>query len=193
MATGRQSGVSGFSTNKFNILYEGVRIAGHWLLVYAGTSRKEIIMREQISQALKVALKGQERRRVATLRLINAAITDRDIALRGNGKDRADDAEILDILTKMVKQREESSRLYREAGRSELEAQELEEIEIIREFLPKALSEEETGEAIRAAITETGAQSLRDMGKVMGLLKERYRGQIDMAKAGARIKAELGT
>ncbi|MCG6859419.1 MAG: GatB/YqeY domain-containing protein [Salaquimonas sp.] len=150
-------------------------------------------MREQISQALKVALKGQERRRVATLRLINAAITDRDIALRGNGKDRADDAEILDILTKMVKQREESSRLYREAGRSELEAQELEEIEIIREFLPKALSEEETGEAIRAAITETGAQSLRDMGKVMGLLKERYRGQIDMAKAGARIKAELGT
>ncbi|MCB1462374.1 MAG: GatB/YqeY domain-containing protein [Nitratireductor sp.] len=148
-------------------------------------------MRERISQALKAALKGQERRRVATLRLINAAITDRDIALRGKGKDRANEEEILDILTKMIKQREESSRLYREAGRAELEAQENEEIEIIREFLPKALTEEEAAQAIRAAIAETGAQSLRDMGKVMALLKERYRGQIDMAKAGQRIKAEL--
>ena len=148
-------------------------------------------MRERISQALKAALKGQERRRVATLRLINAAITDRDIALRGKGKDRANEEEILDILTKMIKQREESSRLYREAGRAELEAQENEEIEIIREFLPKALTEEEAAQAIRAAIAETGAQSLRDMGKVMALLKERYRGQIDMARAGQRIKAEL--
>ena len=148
-------------------------------------------MRERISQALKAALKGQERRRVATLRLINAAITDRDIALRGKGKDRANEEEILDILTKMIKQREESSRLYREAGRAELETQENEEIEIIREFLPKALTEEEAAQAIRAAIAETGAQSLRDMGKVMALLKERYRGQIDMARAGQRIKAEL--
>ena len=148
-------------------------------------------MRERISQALKTALKGQERRRVATLRLINAAITDRDIALRGKGKDRANEEEILDILTKMIKQREESSRLYREAGRAELETQENEEIEIIREFLPKALTEEEAAQAIRAAIAETGAQSLRDMGKVMALLKERYRGQIDMARAGQRIKAEL--
>ena len=148
-------------------------------------------MRERISQALKQAQKDQDRRSVSTLRLINAAIVDRDIALRGKGKERADDEEILDILTKMIKQREESSRLYRDAGRAELEAQENEEIEIIRAFLPKALSQEETDAAISAAIEETGAASLRDMGKVMGLLKERYRGQIDMAKAGARIKAKL--
>ena len=148
-------------------------------------------MRERISQALKQALKDQDRRRVSTLRLINAAIVDRDIALRGKGKDRADEEEILDILTKMIKQREESSRLYREAGRSELEAQENEEMEIIRAFLPRPLSDKETEDAINAAISETGAESLRDMGKVMGVIKERYRGQIDMAKAGALIKAEL--
>ena len=148
-------------------------------------------MREKLSHALKTALKEQQKRRVATLRLINAAIQDRDIALRGKGKDRADDDDILDILTKMVRQREESSKLYHDAGRVELEAQELEEIEIIREFLPKPMSEEETAGAIREIIAETGAESLRDMGKVMGVIKERYRGQIDMAKAGALIKAEL--
>ena len=148
-------------------------------------------MRERISQALKDAQKGQNKRRVSTLRLVSAAIQDRDIALRGKGKDRADDEEITDILTKMVKQREESSRLYREGGRPELEAQELEEIEIVREFLPRALSEAETEAAIRGAIEESGAVSLRDMGKVMALLKENYRGQIDMAKAGPLIKAVL--
>ena len=149
-------------------------------------------MREKLSQALKQALKDQNKRRVATLRLINAAIQDRDIALRGKGKDRAGDEDILDILGKMVRQREESSKLYHDAGRGDLEAQELEEIEIIREFLPKPLSEEETAGAIREAIAETGAESLRDMGKVMGLIRDRYRGQIDMGKAGALIKAELG-
>lgn len=149
-------------------------------------------MRDEIAQALKTALKGGDRRRVSTLRLINAAINDRDIALRGQGKDRASEAELLDILAKMVKQREESSRLYREGGRPDLEQQELEEMEIIREFLPKQLSQEETATVIREAIGETEAHSLRDMGKVMGVLKERYRGQIDMARAGALIKAELG-
>jgi hypothetical protein len=149
------------------------------------------IMRERISQALKDAQKGQNKRRVSTLRLVSAAIQDRDIALRGKGKDRADDEEITDILIKMVKQREESSRLYREGGRPELEAQELEEIEIVREFLPRALSEAETEAAIRGAIEESGAVSLRDMGKVMALLKENHRGQIDMAKAGPLIKAVL--
>lgn len=148
-------------------------------------------MRDRITLALKDAQKGQNKRRVSTLRLISAAIQDRDIALRGKGKDRADDEDITDILIKMVKQREESSRLYREGGRPELEAQELEEIEIVREFLPRALSEAETREAIASAIEESGAVSLRDMGKVMALLKENYRGQIDMAKAGPMIKAVL--
>jgi len=149
-------------------------------------------MRDAIAGALKTAQKAQHKRRVSTLRLIMAAIGDRDIALRGKGKDKADDEEILDILTKMVKQRKESSRMYKEGNRPELEAQELEEIEIIREFLPKQMSETEAGLAISAAIEESGAESLRDMGKVMGLLKAKYHGQLDMGKAGAVIKAALG-
>lgn len=149
-------------------------------------------MRSQIAEALKAAQKDRNKRRMATLRLINAAITDRDIALRSKGKDRASDEEITEILIKMVKQREESSRLYREGGRPELEQQEQEEMEIIREFLPKPLTEEETEAAISQAIRETEAESLKDMGKVMAWLKQRYRGQMDMAKAGARIKAALG-
>ncbi|MCB1430027.1 MAG: GatB/YqeY domain-containing protein [Nitratireductor sp.] len=149
-------------------------------------------MRSRILEALKDAQKAQAKRRVATLRLVSAAITDRDIALRGKGKDKADDEEILDILTKMVKQREESSRLYKEGGRADLEAQELEEIEIIREFLPRQLDEAGTAEAVRTAVAETGAASLRDMGKVMAYLKENYRGQLDMGKAGALIKSQLG-
>ena len=149
-------------------------------------------MRNRISTSLKEAMKEKQTRRVATLRLVNAAIKDRDIALRGKGKDSADDEEILDILTKMVKQREESSRMYREAGREELEAQEIEEMEIIREFLPKQLSAQEAEVAVNEAIAETGAQSLRDMGKVMGILKERYRGQLDMGVVGPMVKSRLG-
>ena len=137
-------------------------------------------------------MRDKNDRRIATLRLVNAAITDRDIALRGKGKDRADDEEVLDILTKMVKQREESSKIYREGNRPELEQQELEEIEIIREFLPKQLSDEEAEAAVDSAIEETGAESLRDMGKVMGILKERHRGQLDMGKIGPMVKGRLG-
>lgn len=148
-------------------------------------------MRERISAALKEALKQGDKRRIATLRLINAAIQDRDITLRGKGKDRADDEEVLDILTRMVKQREESSELYRSGGRPELEKQELEEIEIIREYLPRQLDESETEQAVNDAISETGAASLRDMGKVMAFLKEHYRGQLDMAASSKLIKAQL--
>ncbi len=137
-------------------------------------------------------MKEKTAKRTSTLRLINAAITDRDIALRGKGKDKADDEEVLDILTKMVKQREESSRMYREGGREELEAQELLEIDIIREFLPQQLSEEEAAAAVAEAIEETGAESLRDMGKVMGILKSRYRGQLDMGVVGPLVKGKLG-
>ena len=137
-------------------------------------------------------MKEKQTRRVATLRLVNAAIKDRDIALRGKGKDIADDEEILDILTKMVKQREESSRMYREAGRNELEAQELEEMEIIREFLPQQLSPAEAEAAVDKAISEAQADSLRDMGKVMGILKSRYRGQLDMGVVGPMVKSRLG-
>ncbi len=151
------------------------------------------MLRDKIMDAVKQAQKGKNRKRISTLRLINAAIIDRDIALRGKGKDRADDDEVLDILGKMIKQREESSRLYDEGGRPELAAEERQEIEVIREFLPHQLDEAELAEAVDAVVAETEAQSLRDMGKVMGLLKERYRGQIDLGKAGALIKSKLGS
>ncbi len=151
------------------------------------------MLRDKIMDAVKEAQKGKNRKRISTLRLINAAIIDRDIALRGKGKDRADDDEVMDILGKMIKQREESSRLYDEGGRPELAAEERQEIEVIREFLPHQLDEAELAEAVDAVVAETEAQSLRDMGRVMGLLKERYRGQIDLGKAGALIKSKLGS
>jgi uncharacterized protein YqeY len=150
------------------------------------------MLRDHLAEKILTAQKSQERKRLSTLRLIHAAIVDKDIALRGKGKDKADDEEVLDILAKMVKQREESSRLYLEGGRQELADQELEEIEIIKEFLPEQLSDDQVKEVVALVIGETGASSLRDMGKVMGVLKQRYRGQIDMGAAGALIKAALG-
>ncbi len=149
-------------------------------------------MRETITAALTAATKAQDKRRVSTLRLVSAAIKDRDIALRGTGKTQATDAELLDLLAKMIKQREESEKIYAEAGRAELAQQEAEEIVIIREFLPVQLSEAETEKAVAAAIAETGASSVKDMGKVMAVLKSRYAGQMDFGKAGAVVKAKLG-
>ncbi|MGB7286020.1 MAG: GatB/YqeY domain-containing protein [Salaquimonas sp.] len=148
-------------------------------------------MRDKLADALKEAQKALEKKRVSTLRLINAAIQDRDIALRGKGKDKADDEEVLDILGKMVKQREESSKMYIEGGRLELADQELEETAIIKEFMPEQLSEDAVQAIVTEVIAETGATSLRDMGKVMGILKERYRGQLDMGVAGGMIKSQL--
>ena len=149
------------------------------------------MLRDELSEKLKSAQKAQERKRISTLRLIHAAIVDKDIALRGKGKDKADDEEVLDILTKMVKQREESAQIYAEVGRQELSDQEIEEIGIIKEFLPEQLSDEQVKQIVADTILETGASSLRDMGKVMGVLKERYRGQLDMGVAGAMIKVAL--
>lgn len=149
------------------------------------------MLRDKLADALKEAQKALEKKRVSTLRLINAAIQDRDIALRGKGKDKADDEEVLDILGKMVKQREESSKMYIEGGRLELADQELEETAIIKEFMPEQLSEDAVQAIVTEVIAETGATSLRDMGKVMGILKERYRGQLDMGVAGGMIKSQL--
>ena len=149
-------------------------------------------MRETITAALKHATKSQDRRRISTLRLISAAIKDRDIAARTAGKEQASDAELLDLLAKMIKQREESQKIYAEAGRAELAQQECEEIAIIREFLPKQLSEEEMETAIAEAIAKAGASSVKDMGKVMAELKARYAGQMDFSKASALVKAKLG-
>jgi uncharacterized protein YqeY len=149
-------------------------------------------MRETITAALKLATKAQDKRRLSTLRLVSAAIKDRDIAARTAGKGEAKDAELLELFAKMIKQREESEKIYRDAGRAELAQQEAEEIAIIREFLPKQLSEADTQKAIAEAIAEAGATSVKDMGKVMAALKTRYAGQIDFAKASALVKAELG-
>jgi len=126
------------------------------------------------------------------LRLISAAIKDRDIAARTAGKGEASDAELLDLLAKMIKQREESEKIYADAGRAELATQEAEEIAIIREYLPKQLSEKDMEAAIAEAIEQAGATSVKDMGKVMAELKARYAGQMDFSKASAAVKAKLG-
>ena len=149
-------------------------------------------MRETIAAALKLATKAQDKRRVSTLRLVSAAIKDRDIAARGLGKGEATDAELLELFAKMIKQREESEKIYADAGRAELAKQEAEEIVIIREFLPKQLSSGELDKAVADAIAATGAASARDMGKVMAELKARYAGQMDFARASALVKSKLG-
>ncbi|MEM1287719.1 MAG: GatB/YqeY domain-containing protein [Pseudomonadota bacterium] len=148
-------------------------------------------MRDQLNDALKAAIKGQQKRKASTLRLINAAIKDRDIARRGDGEGRLPDEGIIDLLAKMVKQREESTRIYEEAGRLDAAAQETEEIEIIRSFMPAQISEDEANTIIDSMIDEAGAASMRDMGKVMGLLKSKFPGQIDAGKAAARVKQRL--
>jgi uncharacterized protein YqeY len=149
-------------------------------------------MRETVTAALKHATKAQDKRRISTLRLVSAAIKDRDIAARTAGKPQASDAELLELLAKMIKQREEAQKIYADAGRAELAKQESEEIEIIREFLPKQLSEEEMEKAIAAAIAESGAAGVKDMGNVMAALKARYAGQMDFSKASAVVKTKLG-
>jgi uncharacterized protein len=149
-------------------------------------------MRETITAALKTATKAQDKRRISTLRLVSAAIKDRDIAARGLGKGEATDAELLELFAKMIKQREESERIYRDAGRADLATQEAEEIAINREFLPVQLSEADMQKAIAEAIADAGATSVKDMGKVMAALKARYAGQMDFAKASALVKAKLG-
>ena len=145
-------------------------------------------MREEFATVLKDAMKAKDSRRLSTIRLIQAAIKDRDIANRGVGKDPVNDDEIMQILAKMIKQREESARIYDEGGRPELAQQEREEIVIISSFLPVQLTEAEVRTLCGAVIAEIGAQGLRDMGKVMAVLKERYPGQMDFAKASAIIK-----
>jgi uncharacterized protein len=149
-------------------------------------------MRETITAALKHATKAQNKRRISTLRMISAAIKDRDIAARTAGKEQATDAELLELFAKMIKQREESEKIYADAGRAELAKQEGEEIVIIREFLPKQLSDQEMEKAIAGAIAKSGAASIEDMGKVMAELKANYAGQMDFAKASALVKSKLG-
>ncbi len=149
-------------------------------------------MRERLNNELVAAMKAQDKRRAATLRLINAAIKDRDIEARGKGKEQISDEEILSLLQKMIKQRDESIKLYEQAGRNDLAEQEKEEVAIIKDFLPQPLSEDEVKREIDLAIEQTGAQSLRDMGKIVGVLKAKFPGRIDFGKASKLVKEKLG-
>jgi len=150
-------------------------------------------LRAKLNAALKDAMKAKEADRLSTLRLINAAIKDRDIDARATGSDEGVGNDVvLAIMGKMVKQRQESAKVYEEGGRLELAEKELSEIKIIEEFLPRQLSDDEAAAAIDAAIAEVGADSIRDMGKVMGILKGKYTGQMDFGKTGPMVKAKLG-
>ncbi|MDG2354435.1 MAG: GatB/YqeY domain-containing protein [Paracoccaceae bacterium] len=149
-------------------------------------------MREQLTHSLKAAMKARDTQRISTIRLINAAIKDRDIAVRSEENvNGVTDEEILSILTKMIKQRQESAKQYEEAGRIELAEQELSEIGIIETFLPKQMTENEMIETVDQTIQEIKAVSIRDMGKVMGVLKQKHAGIMDFSRAGARAKEVL--
>ena len=149
-------------------------------------------MREDFNTQLKAAMKAGDKRRVETLRMVNAALKDKDIEARGQGKSVSDD-EILGLLQKLVKSRQESAEIYEKAGRMDLATQEREEIGIIQGFLPQAMSPAEVDAAITAAIAETGAASIKDMGKVIGALKGKYAGRMDFATASAAVKAKLSS
>ena len=149
-------------------------------------------LRTRITSEMKQAMKDKATARLSTLRLINAAIKDRDIAARGEGNEEGvDDTELLAILGKMVRQRQESAKAYEEAGRLDLSEREIAEISIIEEFLPRQLSNKETEDALNAAIAEVGASSIRDMGRVMSLLKANYTGQMNFGAVGPMVKERL--
>lgn len=164
--------------------------SGGWPLEAVLTSGD--FMRERITEALKDAMRAKDEIRLSTLRLMSAALKDNDIAKRSKNGGSLDDGEIMALLSKMVKQREDSAKTYEEAGRIELAERERAEQEVLREFLPEPLSEDEVVEAIHQAIKDAGASSVKDMGKVMGILKAGYAGRMDFGKAGAQVKASLG-
>ena len=149
------------------------------------------MLRDDINAALKDAMKSGDKRRVSTLRLVNSAVKNADIEARGQGKAALNDDDLLSLLQKMIKQRQESVELYQKGGRADLVKQEQEEIAIISGYLPKQMSDAEMTAAIEAAIKDTGAAGMKDMGKVIGALRGKYAGQMDMAKASGMVKAKL--
>lgn len=149
------------------------------------------MLRDNISNDLKEAMKAKNERAVSTLRLVNATLKNADIEARGAGKPALGDVEVLGVLQKMIKQRQESVELYKKGGREDLANQEQEEIAIISGYLPKQMSEDEMKAAIDAAVAETGASGMKDMGRVIGLLRGKYAGQMDMGKVSGLVKAKL--
>ena len=150
------------------------------------------MLRDRFMSDLKEAMKGGDKPRLGTIRLVQAALKDKDIEARGAGKGPISDDEILQLLQKMVKQRQESAKMYGDGGRPELAEQENAEIAVISAYLPKKMDEAEAKTAIAAVIAETGAAGVKDMGKVMGALKARYAGQMDFGKASPLVKQLLG-
>ena len=149
------------------------------------------MLRDDINNALKDAMKASNAKTVSTLRMVNSTIKNADIEARGQGKGPLSDGDLLALLQKMIKQRQESVELYDKGGRAELAAGEREEIAIIQGYLPKQMSDDEVKAAIAAAVTESGAASVKDMGKVIAVLKTKYAGQMDFGKASGLVKAAL--
>jgi uncharacterized protein YqeY len=149
------------------------------------------MLRDAINKAVKEAMKAKNERALSTLRMVNSTIKNADIEARGQGKPPLSDGDLLSVLQKMIKQRQESVELYDKGGRAELAAQEREEIAIISAYLPKQMSEDEVKSAIGAIISETNAAGIKDMGKVIGALKAKYAGQMDFGKASGLVKAAL--
>ena len=149
------------------------------------------MIRDDLKAAQIAAMKAGDKARTATIRLIQSAIKNRDIELRGSDKAPEDDALVTEVLQKMIKQRRESIAMYEQGGRPELAAAEAAEVAVIEDFLPRQMSEEEANAAIDAIIAETGASSVKDMGRVMAVLKERHASEIDMSKASGMVKARL--
>jgi uncharacterized protein YqeY len=151
------------------------------------------VLRDDINKSLTEAMKAKDQRRVSTLRMVNAAIKNADIEARGPGKSALTDDDLLGLCQKMIKQRQESVELYDKGGRTELADQEREEIAIIKGFLPQQMSEEEGRAAIESVVKETGAAGMKDMGRVMAALKERYAGRMDFGKASGAVKGLLSS
>ena len=149
------------------------------------------MLRDAINNAVKEAMKAREERKLSTLRMMNSTIKNADIDARGQGKPPLSDDDLLGVFQKMIKQRQESVELYEKGGRAELAAQERDEIAVITAYLPKQMSDDDVKAAIAAAIKETGAASMKDMGKVVGALKAKYAGQMDFGKASGLVKAAL--
>ncbi|MEH2504085.1 uncharacterized protein YqeY [Bradyrhizobium sp. AZCC 1578] len=149
------------------------------------------MLRDDINNAVKDAMRAKDERKLSTLRMVNSTIKNADIDARGQGKPPLSDADVLGVLQKMIKQRQESVELYDKGGRAELAAQEREEIAVISAYLPKQMSDDEVKAAISAAIAETGAAGMKDMGKVIGVLRAKFAGQMDFGKASGLVKAAL--
>jgi uncharacterized protein YqeY len=149
------------------------------------------MLRDDINNAVKEAMKAKDERKLSTLRMVNSTIKNADIDARGQGKPPLPDEALLTVFQKMIKQRQEAVLLYDKGGRPELAAQEREEIAIISVYLPKQMSEDDVKAAIASAIAETGAAGIKDMGKVIGVLKAKYTGQMDFSKASGLVKAAL--